>query len=222
MSLLGEIEATMIDIVDNRLFPVLPLYANGLLRHLDNIGLTEHERGRAEKTLTIIANATSAEDLYQDLGWQYVLDPTGFLSPLESGYYDMVVSSDVLEHIGRDGMGTFLARMYDVMRPGAHACHIVGMRDHLSNFDAAAPPKLYYRYSSDGWERWFDSRLQYINRIQRSEWPALFRSAGFDVVVDRVLASEPHGVRHVHPDYYWVPQEDRDANTYLIVARKPW
>lgn len=221
MSLLGEVQATMIDIVNNRLFPILPLYARGLVRYIDEIGLTEVERGHAKKVLTIVSNATSAEDLYHELGWRYVLDPTGCLGPLDSEHYDLVVSSDVLEHIGRDGMDAFLARMHDVMRPGAHACHIVGMRDHLSNFDPKAPAKLYYRYSSDGWERWFNSRLQYINRIQRAEWPPLFRAAGFDVVVDRVLASEPHGVRHVHPDYDWVPEEDRDANTYLIVARKP-
>jgi hypothetical protein len=64
--------------------------------------------------------------------------------------------------------------------------------DHLSYYDPKAPPKLYYRFDGAVWDKWINSKVQYINRVQRPEWLSLFKEAGFACVSEDVTHG-PHG-----------------------------
>ena len=48
--------------------------------------------------------------------------------------------------------------------------HAIHLCDHLSYFDPKARAKSYCRFDGVTWDRWLNSKTQYINRIQRPEW----------------------------------------------------
>ena len=79
---------------------------------------------------------------------------------------------------------------------------------------------IYYRFSGDVWERWFNSDVQYINRIQRSEWLSKFESAGLDCIYEDLI-EKPHGVRTIHPSYEHLPLSDLNVTNQIVVLRKP-
>jgi SAM-dependent methyltransferase len=180
LTLITNAEFTMTDVVDSRLFPVFKLYAAALRPQLDDLGLPAEKSERAEFILDVVQKATSFEEVYDALSWTYVVDATGTMDVLPSGKFDFITSSDVLEHIDRKILGTFLKSMYRLLRPGCYAYHSIDLMDHLSYYDPKASMKLYYRFDGARWDRWINSKVQYINRIQRPEWLALFEDAGFE------------------------------------------
>ena len=62
--------------------------------------------------------------------------------------------------------------------------------DHLAYYDRTVSPKLYLALPEWSWKAFGENGLQYMNRLQRSEWLALFRSAGFEVVNERVEVAD--------------------------------
>jgi hypothetical protein len=92
--------------------------------------------------------------------------------------------------------------------------------DHLSYYDPKASMKLYYRFDGAKWDRWINSRVQYINRLQHPEWLALFEDAGFECVSEELVRGS-HGVERVHPCYSYLSDSDRDVNILKLVLRKP-
>ena len=88
------------DVWDNRSFRMFRAYARQLTDPavrarlgLDNpAGVELMERAARSRT---------AEEAYALLGFEYLLDPSGTLSGVPEGGFDLVVSSDVGEHILR-------------------------------------------------------------------------------------------------------------------------
>lgn len=220
LTLVSDVEATLYDVVDNRLFPTFQLYATDLGRLLDTIGLPAERTLSARAILDAVRGASSFDEVYSKLSWSYVLDECGTMKDLPETFFDFVVSSDVLEHIDRKILGTFLDRMFQLMKPGSVALHSIDLMDHLSNFDRKAPAKFYYRFDGATWDRWFNSKVQYINRVQRPEWLSMFRRAGFELVSEETVY-EPHGVATVHPSYSYLTQPELDTGTLILTLRRP-
>jgi hypothetical protein len=219
-SLVCEANVSMCDVVDNRLFPVFKLYAQALRPQLDLIGLPPARTAHARAVLDVIDAASSFDQVYFALGWDYVIDPAGTMNGLKEGTFDFVVSSDVLEHIDRAILRPFVEKMFCLLRPGGVTYHSIDLIDHLSYYDPKAPPKLYYRFDGAVWDKWINSKVQYINRVQRPEWLSLFKEAGFERVSEDVTHG-PHGNAKVHPSYAYLSSPELETNTLLLVFRKP-
>lgn len=219
-SLASDVEATLYDVVDNRLFPTFKLYASEMGPLLETIGLPVERTLSARAILDTVRDASSFDEVYSKLSWSYVLDETGTMKDLPENFFDFVVSADVLEHVNRKILGSFLDNMFQVMRAGSFTFHSIDLRDHLSNYDLKAPAKFYYRFDGTTWDQWFNSKVQYINRLQRPEWLSLFRRAGFECVSEETVY-EPHGVANVHPSYSHLTQPELDTRTLILVLRKP-
>ena len=220
LSLITDVSATMVDVVDNRLLSVFKLYVSELEPHLETIGLPPQRIAPARVLLETVRNASSFEEIYSKLSWAYVLNESGTMEDLPENSFDLVVSSDVLEHIDRTILSSFIEKMFRLMRPGAYTYHSIGLRDHLANYDPKAPAKCYYRLDGTTWDRWVNSKVQYINRVQRPEWLALFRQAGFECISEEA-DYEDHGIKKVHPSYSYLTQPELDTNTLKLVFRKP-
>jgi SAM-dependent methyltransferase len=220
LSLVADVEATMFDVVDNRLFPVFKLYVSQLEPHLDTIGLPTERLQSSKEIVAAVRNATSFEEIYSKFSWHYVVDESGAMGELPDNTFDFVVSADVLEHIDRSILPSFMDRMFQLMRPGAYTYHLIDLMDHLSNFDSKAPAKLYYRFDGATWDRWVNSNVQYINRVQRPKWLELFRQAGFEFVSEEAEYGTS-GIASVHPSYSYLSQQELDTNKLTLVFRKP-
>jgi SAM-dependent methyltransferase len=219
-SLVCDARVTMFDVVDNRLFQVFKLYVEALRPSLDTIGLPAGRIDKAHALLEVVEGATSFQQVYSALSWDYVIDPSGTMEDLGEGTFDLIVSSDVLEHIDRAILRPFIEKMFRLLRPGALTYHSIDLIDHLSYYDPKAPAKLYYRFDGAVWDKWVNSKVQYINRVQRPEWLSLFREAGFDVVSEDVTQG-PHGNAKVHPSYASLSATELEMNTLMLAFRKP-
>ena len=218
--LVCDARVTMFDVVDNRLFPIFKLYAQALRPLLDTIGIPAERIDKAHVILDAVERATSFEQVYSALCWDYVIDGSGTMENLGEGTFDLIVSSDVLEHIDRAILRPFVERMFQLLRPGALAYHSIDLIDHLSYYDPKMPAKLYYRFDGAVWDKWVNSKVQYINRVQRPEWLSLFQEAGFECVSEEVTYG-PHGNAKVHPSYANLSPAELEMNTLMLVFRKP-
>lgn len=216
-----DFEATLYDVADCRLFGSLKHYLTGLRRE---IGTFEEFVGaqrvaRARELLDKALAVESFEEYYALMGFRYVVDPSGMLAGVGRDYR-LAVSSDVFEHVPAATMPAYLARLLEILEPGGYSVHQIDLVDHFYYFDTTTSPKQYYRYDDRAWQRWFDSDVQYINRIQRPEWVQLWDGAGFETV-ELQDVSEPLAPITLAPQYQGLTQAERECMQFRIVHRRP-
>ena len=230
LKLMADVNATLFDVVDNRFLDVFKMYAAELAPQLETLGLPSNRLEEARSILASLSDASSFDEVYADLSWKYIIDEAGTMAGLPADSFDFVVSSDVLEHIDRDIVGSFVDQMFRLVKPGGLVLHAIDLCDHLSYFDPKAPAKAYCRFDGPTWDRWFNSKTQYINRIQRPQWLSLFERAGFECVAEEPVSDlewrrrpikDPLGITRVHRSYADLTQLDLQTTTLVVVLRKP-
>ena len=230
LTLMADVHSTLFDVVDNRLFDVFKMYAAELRPQLQTLGLPPGRIEQADSVLASLAGVESFDQVYAALPWKYVIDETGTMNDLPGDGFDLVVSSDVLEHIDRGIIDTFIDEMFRVVKPGGFVFHAIDLCDHLSYFDPKARAKSYCRFDGVTWDRWLNSKTQYINRIQRPEWLSKFERAGFERVAEESVSdpewfrrplNDPLGIDAVHPSYAYLTRVDLETTTLVVVLRKP-
>ena len=204
--LFADVEVTMFDIVDDRLWRVFLVYMAQLRRELPHLNFPADRLSEAERLLDSLSAAKSFDEVYDLLGAQYVLEADGDLSALQSDSYALIVSLSVLEHVHRDIVPKFMSETRRLLQPGGYVVHQFDLSDHYWYFDTAMSRKNYLRFSPETWERWLSSRVMYINRIQRPEWDEIFNAAGLEIVDCEVVRESIGGIP-IHPSY----QLDADA-----------
>jgi SAM-dependent methyltransferase len=217
--LLADVRPTMFDVVDIRLWPVFHRYLVDLREVLPQLNIPEGRRGAAGELVDRLLATSSFEEAYQVLGAEYYMDKDASLAGLESEYFGLVVSADTLEHVESGILPGVIEETYRLLRPGGYAIHQIDLADHLSYFDPAMPAKNYLRYAPTTWERWVNSTVQYVNRVQRQEWDDIFNEANFEIVECKVIPEPLRGIT-VHSAYALSP-EDAEATLLRYVLRRP-
>ncbi len=221
LRLFFDVEATLFDVWDNRLFRVFSLYMSQLVERLPSaLGLPGLDMARAQNLLQAICSATCFEQVYDLLGFTYIVEPSGSLADLPDATFDLVVSCDVLEHVGRNMLPRYVEDMARLLKPGGHSVHQIDIADHLAYFDPSAPAKQYLRYSDEQWDRWFESDVQYINRIQRGDWLAYFASAGLALVREARTDGDVIGREQVNAQYAHMSADDLECTAVRLVHRR--
>lgn len=221
MRLFYDIEAVLFDVWDNRQLAALKHYFSRLDALLDdNIELSENQRVRAHKIIQHIVSADSFESLYRRLGLQYVVDSTGTLRFFRDNTFDVVVSAGVLEHVNREMAEPTIKEFYRVLKPGGSSVHSINIADHLFAYDRRVSRKQYLRFSDPVWKIFFQNDVQYFNRIQRSEWLALFAGSGFQLIHE-----EPEyagmGDLKVHTQFKHLKTTDIECTSLKLLCRRP-
>jgi SAM-dependent methyltransferase len=137
---------------------------------------------RAQSLIEAILKVESFDELYKLLDFEYVVQSSGSLAEFQPESFQLVVSGGVLEHVGRGALPTLLGEMRRVLKPGGWAVHSIDTADHLEHYDRTVSPKMYLSFSERTWRLLCDNEVQYINRVQRGEWLALFKSNGFELI----------------------------------------
>jgi SAM-dependent methyltransferase len=217
--LLADVRPTMFDVDDSRLWPVFRRYLSDLRPALPLLNMPDGRRAAADEVIDGLLATKSFEEAYELLGADYSIERGGSLAGLESESYALVVSADTLEHVRREILPRVIEETYRLLRPGGYAIHQIDLADHLSYFDPAMPAKNYLRYAPATWERWVNSTVQYVNRVQRQDWDATFKEADFEIVECEVIAESLRGIT-VHSAYELSP-EDAEATLLRYVLRRP-
>ena len=183
LRLFYDIKAVLFDVWDNRQLGGLKNYVRQLGAKLnDGFGLTAAELNRARSIIEEILKVESFDQLYELLGFEYVVESSGSLRQFQNGSFQLVVSGGVLEHVKREALPDLIAETRRILRPGGWAVHSIDTADHLEHYDRTVSPKMYLRFSEETWKRLCENEVQYINRVQRGEWLELFKANGFELI----------------------------------------
>lgn len=211
--------AVLYDVWDNRQFDALK-HNLGQLRHrIDDFQIAPERRERAKAIIDKVLSTNDFDELYRLLDFEYHLDPEGRLERIETGRFDLVVSGGVMEHVDRDDAGAIVAGIARVLKPGGLSVHSINIRDHLYQYDRSVCAKQYLAYSDRTWRRWFENGVQYINRIQKSEWLAMFEAAGLELVHEKVDEVDLRGIR-VSGRFASYDESDLRCGGLIVVHRK--
>jgi predicted SAM-dependent methyltransferase len=215
-----DVHGILFDVWDNRQMNGLKNYLRQLDNSLDKLDADEAQRASAHKLISKIREVEDYQDLYNLLGFEYILDPTGSLNRFAKESFGVVVSAGVLEHIYAKDVSNFVDGIATLMKPGGYSVHSINIRDHLYQYDTSVSPKQYLHYPPWVWSLCFANDVQYINRIQRSEWLELFRKAGL-VLIDEEIAMEDLSGLRVAMSYQKYEENDLRCGGLDLVHRKP-
>jgi len=187
LRLFFEIEAVLFDVWDNRQLAGLKNYVRQLDEMLDeSFGLSAQEIAKARTLIEHILKVDTFDQLYDLLGFEYVVESSGSLERFADKSFQLVVSGGVLEHVNREALPTLFEETHRILVPSGWAVHSIDTADHLEHYDQTVSPKLYLQFSEVTWKLLCANEVQYINRMQRGEWLRLFHASGFDLVEEEV------------------------------------
>jgi SAM-dependent methyltransferase len=216
LRLFADCQIAMMDVWDNRQFNAL----RAAFTNLETVWIARHQSLTARTNLRSLLAVSSFQELYQRFGLSYVISPDGSLANFADDSRDCVFSFHVLEHVPLANVDRLCAEMYRVLKPGGFAIHQIGIDDHLSHHDRFCSPKEYLRYSDRTWRWFFENIVQYVNRMQMSEWLRAFASAGFVVRETLAETADISGLR-VAPRFRSYSREDLACTILTVVLRKP-
>ncbi len=219
--LLYDVELTLFDVWDNRLWNAFKQYFEQFDKVVDQeLQLSPAQTERVHQLLHKILQADSFTAVYELLGSQYIINPSGTLKQFRDASFDVIISCDVLEHVDRRILPGFIQDFYRVLKPNGYIFHQIDIADHFAYFAPSASRKNYYKYSDKTWERHFENKVQYFNRVQRPEWLDLFRGAGFELVEENLL-SENIRTREIDNKYKSLSKQDLECMTMRVLYKKP-
>jgi hypothetical protein len=220
LRLFFDFQAVLYDVWDNRQLTVLKRFARQLGQQFGQAGFLDGcDFDRARSLIKKIDEVETFDDLYGLLGFRYVLDPAGLMECLQRDTFQLAISAGVMEHIPAATAPQWVSNMASLLAPGGLGIHGINITDHLSMYDPSASPKQYLTYSESRWRFLYENRVQYINRIQRSQWLGMFARAGLSVVEERSSYADLTSLR-VHARYQGLSREDVDCTTLALVVRK--
>ena len=223
LRLFYDVKATLFDVWDNRQLEALKQFFIQLEKLLHKkMDLDKSKKKNIKQLIHAISTTDSLDDLYNFLSFQYVIDPSGTLDRFGNESFQMIYSCNVLEHIDKKGAHQFVKSFYRLLKPGGFSVHRIDLSDHLVRFAGIHNMlmKNYLKYSDKVWKIFFENRVQYINRIQCSEWLSFFEKAGFEVLEKKVQRCEID-LSKVAKMYKHLRKNDLECESIIVVHRKP-
>jgi SAM-dependent methyltransferase len=216
LRLFVDAEIATMDVWDNRQFDALA----AAFEKLAAAPVMRSAPARVAENLRKLRGAASFEELYARLGLSYVVQPDGSLGMFADASRDCVFSFHVLEHVPRTSVPRLCADMYRVLKPGGFSIHQIGIDDHLAHYDRSCSHKQYLAYSERTWKWFFENTVQYINRLQMSDWVRAFGAAGFTVRETLTESVDISGLR-IDPKYRDYSAQDLACTILTLVLQKP-
>ncbi|MEW4531030.1 class I SAM-dependent methyltransferase [Maioricimonas sp. JC845] len=140
---------------------------------------------------------------------------------------DLVVSSNVLEHIPRDVLASIQQESLRILRPGGCAVHRFNPGDHFAVVDSSITTANFVQFSTRDWHWYGGSGLAYHNRLRASQYKQLFRDAGFDLPLFQVRVDEQalHAIQQgqlpVHKQFAGFSPDDLAVDYVWVIGQKP-
>ena len=222
LRLFYDVEAVLFDVWDSRQLEPLKHYLKQFVAQmLDKGALNPEQQWRIRTLSRAIQRAASFEELYQMLGFYFVVDPSGTLHDFPDACFTAIVSGNVLQHVHKGILPEYIRDVGRLLKPGGYSLHTIDMGDQLSYYSPQSPVKNYLRFSERTWKLLFENRVQYFNRVQRPQWLELFQAAGLELVEEQIVRQEI-GPIEVSPQYRGLSKPDLECRVMRVVHRKPW
>lgn len=163
--------------------------------------------------------------LLGSLGMEYRA-PYGSVLKERAGQYDLVLCTQVLQHVPPPALPGILREIHGCLRPGGlfqATIHFVG---HFGDPFASAGHYEHLIYSPEVWERRFNSRLMSFNRLKGPDYRAALEAAGFRLLAFDVTPPTEADLAElrrtpVHPSFRRFSEQELAARGVFLVAEKP-
>lgn len=222
MRLFYDVRTVLFDVWDNRQFNGFQFYAAELRKFLRlRSKRPSNEIERAELLLDQVLKCASFDELYKLLNWRYVINKDGLLEDLSDESIDLIYSSDVMEHIPASAVNKSISEIFRTLRPGGFTSHQIVESDHLTIYDRKVHAKNYLRYTDKQWNRFFENDVQYINRLQHSDYIKEFVNCGFEIVDQSIVSRADTSEIKISPQFDKYSKDDLDASVSRVIARRP-
>jgi hypothetical protein len=180
----GRHRILLFDIADKALLPYIKNYLEDLRAHSGllarEIGVDELEiRERLDELLRM----PSRQMIYERCNFEPCITRYTDEPFAPSASVDCMVSNCTLVHIPPTVLLPELGNLRSMLKDDGFMYHMLGHDDHWAFHDPSVPwPSFnYLRYSDRVWQLFFETNLEYQNRIVKPEWIDLFRRSGLDV-----------------------------------------
>jgi len=163
-------------------------------------------------------NFTDRAAMLASLNATYLADGTASLAEIPDGSLDLILSTAVLEHVGRADFPLLAREMMRLLRPGGTAYHEVDLMDHLGG----AQNNL--RFSQATWESPLMAKSGfYTNRLRCAEILQIMRDAGFEAALTRVTrwGTPPTPREALAEQFRGLPDEELLIANFGMLLRKP-
>jgi SAM-dependent methyltransferase len=164
------------------------------------------------------ADFTDRARMLQSLNAKYLTNGTASLADIPDGSLDLILSTAVLEHVGRADFPLLAREMMRLLRPGGTAYHEVDLMDHLGG----AQNNL--RFSEKTWESPLMANSGfYTNRLRCREIVVIMRDAGFEVALTRVARwpAPPTPRDALAEPFRALPDDELLIANFGMLLRKP-
>jgi len=140
--------------------------------------------------------------LLQSCGIDYFAPHDARQTGLPSASIDCITSTSTLEHIPPPELRATLLECRRILHSGGVISMRMNYEDHYAHSDPTISAYNFLRYSDRVWHGLFSPSLHYQNRLRHSDYLALFREAGLEVL-------EAHCVEGNEADLDQVPLDQR-------------
>jgi cyclopropane fatty-acyl-phospholipid synthase-like methyltransferase len=216
-----DVRLILFDVWDNRQFSGFKAYARHFAQYLisDNDYRPE-SRQQAIRFLESIEKCSNFDEVYVLMGATYFINESGSLFDFKDKSVDLVISSDVLEHVNRNAVPRLAKDLYRIIKDGGASCHQIVQADHLRIYDKSVHPKQYLSYSDFVWRILFSNEVQYINRLQHSDFAREFENAGFDITKSYIYQRCDITNLKISKIFLNYQKEDLEATVTRLAASK--
>lgn len=123
-------------------------------------------------------------------GVRYIYPGDARETGLAANSIDLIVSSNVLEHIPLDVQTAIHSEAFRVLKSNGLSLHRFNPQDHYSTVDAEITNANFLQFSSQAWNWYGGSGLAYHNRLRSRDYREMFERTGFELKVCRERVDE--------------------------------
>lgn len=165
-------------------------------------------------------------DLYTRIGIKYIPNVNASDTGFKDLSFNYVHSTVTLEHIPKNDILPILQECYRVLKAGGIISCIIDLQDHYHYADDSISPFDFYQYSWQEWNKKYNNKLQYQNRLLASEYYTMFAQAGFAPIQMQVTKASDAQIDelknlNLHPDFATKPIDELSNLFCHIWAEKP-
>lgn len=140
--------------------------------------------------------------------------------PLPDHSVDLITSNNTFEHIYPKILSQILVEFRRVLKPGGVMSHAIDMSDHFAHLDQSISIYNFLRFSDNVWN-WIDNTIQPQNRLRVTDFRALYKQLGIDIVKEELRPGDQQLLQTVpvHKKFRHIPLEDLAISHCTLISK---
>lgn len=139
--------------------------------------------------------------------------------PMPDACMSLITSNNTFEHIPGPVLKGILDDFRRVLKNDGVMSHQIDMSDHFANFDSSIDVYNFLQFPEHIW-RFFNTSLQYQNRLRVNDFRQLFHDTGWEVLSERNQSKDATLLPKLAPEFQRYSVEDLLVHNSWFVVRK--